>query len=361
MADKHEKTQKATPKKRKEARDKGQVAKSTDLGPSVVLLTAVFAFSLMSNFLYTNITEMMKEFYTSINDVNLSVNNLSAFLLAITYKYMLIMIPIFALTVIVSLVANYAQVGFLLTGHPIKPDLNRINPIKGFQRIFSTKALAELFKSIGKILVVGYLVYSVLIKSYPTLVSTADMDLINIFQSVGSLAFELGIKAAFVLLILAIIDYIYQRHDYEKNLKMSVKEVRDELKQQEGDPLIKGRIKQRQRQMAMQRMMQEVPTADVIITNPTHLAIALKYDKEKMNAPTVVAKGERLIAQKIKKVATENSVPVVEDKPLAQALYKSVRPGDEVPVELFQAVAEILALVYKLNSRMRERIAHASI
>lgn len=360
MADKHEKTQSATPKRRKEAREKGQVAKSSDLSPAVLLLVTVFSFSLLANFLYQNITEMMKEFYTSINTITINANNLSAFFLSVTYKFMVIMLPIFALTVVIALIANYAQVGFLLTGKPVKPDWGKISPAKGFKRIFSMKAFVELLKSLFKITVIGYLVYSILINSYPVLISTADMEIINIFQTIGSLAYELGIKSAFVLLTMALIDYVYQRHDFEKSIKMSVKEVKDELKQQEGDPLIKARIKQRQRQLAMQRMMQDVPAADVIITNPTHLAVALKYDRKKMGAPKVLAKGERLIAQKIKKIAEENSVPVIEDKPLAQALFRSVKIGFEIPGELFQAVAEILALVYKLNRRIQERTSHGS-
>lgn len=360
MPDRYEKTQAPTPKRRREAREKGQVAKSTDLSPAIVFLATVFLVSLFPGFFYKNVREIMEIYYRAIAVPAIDVNGMYPFFLLLAIKFMTIMAPIFLFAVLAALAANYAQVGFLFTAHPIKPDLNKINPINGFKRIFSKKALIELLKSMFKVLIVGYIAYLVILRSYPMILKMSDMETTGVLFTIASIVYELAIKIGFALLLLAILDYIYQRFDFEQNLRMTKKEVKDELKQQEGDPLVKSRIRHRQRQLAMRRMMEEVPSADVVITNPTHLAIALRYDKSRMGAPKIVAKGERLIALKIKKIAEENSVPVIEDRPLAQVLYKTGQIGFEIPVELYQAVAEILALIYKLRNKIMGDVAYAS-
>lgn len=361
MPDRHEKTQAPTPRRRREAREKGQVAKSTDLSPAVVLLATVFFISFLPGFFYRNIVELIKTYFEAIANPTIGMDNMPSFFLMLISKYMIIMTPIFTFTMLAAIVTNYIQVGFLFTAHPIKPDINRINPVNGFKRIFSRKAFVELLKSFFKVIIVGYIAYLVVSKSYPMLLSMSDMDTTGVLFVIGSVVYELAVKVGLALLALAILDYIYQRFDFEQTLRMTRREVREEYKQQEGDPLLKSRIRQRQRQLAMRRMMEEVPTADVVITNPTHLAIVLKYDRSKMTAPKIVAKGERLIALKIKKIAEENFIPVIEDKPLAQALYKTGELGLEIPIELYQAVAEILALVYKLRNRIKGNLAYANI
>jgi flagellar biosynthetic protein FlhB len=244
------------------------------------------------------------------------------------------------------------QVGFLFTMEPLKMKISKLDPIQGFKRIFSLRAIVELLKSILKIIIVGLVTFSVLWFQIDEILLLTDKSLGASLSSIGNLTVKMGLYASAALLFLAFLDYLYQRYDFERNIRMSKQDIKDEYKKTEGDPLIKSKIKQKQREMAMKRMMQEVPKADVVITNPTHYAVALKYEDEKMDAPVVIAKGVDYVALKIKELAKEHDVVTVENRPLARALYSQTEIGDAIPEEFFKAVAEILAYVYRLKNKI---------
>ena len=250
-----------------------------------------------------------------------------------------------------ALVANYAQVGILFTTEKLAPKFDKIDPFQGFARLFSKQALANVFKSVGKLLIIGYVSYTEVMKALPGILPLMDQEPMPILAFMSKVAFWIFLKSALIIAVLAAIDYAFQRWQFMEKMKMTKQEIKDEAKQTEGDPHVKGRIRAIQMQMARQRMMSEVPKADVVITNPTRLAIALRYDTLAMAAPMVLAKGAGVIAQKIREIAEEHGIPLVEDKPLAQALYKSVGLNETIPENLFQTVAEILAYVYSSNGK----------
>jgi len=266
-------------------------------------------------------------------------------------KFALVLSPVLAAAVIGAVISNYMQVGILFSTESIKFKLEKINPLSGFKRMFSVRSVVELLKSLLKITVIGLVTFTVLWGKMDEILSLSNKSIGSTLVSLAKLSVQMGLYASLALLILALMDYMYQRYDYEKNIRMSKQDIKDEYKNMEGDPLIRSKIKQKQREMAMQRMMQDVPTADVVITNPTHYAIALKYDEDKYDAPYVVAKGVDYVAQKIKLVAKENNVMTVENRPLARAMYNQVEIGDLVPEDFYKAVAEILALVYQTKER----------
>jgi flagellar biosynthetic protein FlhB len=254
---------------------------------------------------------------------------------------------------LVGVIANIAQIGFLFTSKPIIPDVKKINPLSGATRLFSGRALVELVKAALKLTIISYMAYSVITSRYGEILTTQDMDIWGMLSTFSSILYEIGIKTGITLLIMALFDYMYQRYNFNKNIRMTKQEIKEEYRQMEGDPQLKAHIRRKQQEMSAARMMQAVPTADVVITNPTRLAIALKYDTETMGAPKVVAKGQGLIAEKIRELAKENNVPLVEDKLLAQSLYKAVEVDKEIPYDLYKAVAEILAYVYQLNQGIK--------
>jgi flagellar biosynthetic protein FlhB len=256
----------------------------------------------------------------------------------------------FLVALLAALIVNYAQVGILFTMETLKIKGDRINPLSGFKRIFSLRSAVELVKSIIKILIVGWVAYSYLKSKTDDVLKLIDTDLMDVLFFIGDAAFTVALRICMAMIILGFADYLYQRFDYEKSLKMTKQEVKEEYKQMEGNPEIKSKIKQKQRQISLKRMMQDIPKADVVITNPTHFAVALKYDAEKAAAPIVVAKGQDYIALRIKQIAAENRVQIVENKPLARTLYSTVDIGQAIPPDLYQAVAEILAFVYNLKN-----------
>lgn len=231
--------------------------------------------------------------------------------------------------------------------------LDKINPIQGAKRIFSMRTIVELLKSILKISAGIYVAYTILWSAKDTLIKLSLTSVEDVLAFTGDEVVKLGLFIGILLLILAVSDYVYQRYEYEKSLRMSKQDIKDEYKKSEGDPLIKSKIKQRQRQMAMQRMMQELPKADVVITNPTHFSVAIRYEAGAMSAPTVIAKGQDYIALKIREIAKKNRIVIMENKPLARALYSQVEIGQQIPEEMFKAVAEVLAYVYKLQGKVK--------
>lgn len=347
-----EKTEKATPKKRQDTRKKGQVAKSQDVNTAFVLLVGFAVLSFFGSYMKNIVTSI---FIFSFEDnmlIPLTENSVSVVFLQMIEQAAYLLIPIMIAAMIAGVLSNYLQIGFLFSTETIQPKLNKLNPISGFKRIFSWRALVEFIKSVLKIVLVGVVVFLVIWSRMDEILILSQKSIGAALATLADITVNVGLYSAVVLLFIAIFDYFYQKFDYEKSIRMSKQDIKDEYKNSEGDPLIKSRIKQRQREMAMQRMMQEVPNADVVITNPTHYAIAIKYDEQKMDAPFVVAKGVDFVAQKIKLIAKENDVTTVENRPLARALYDQTEIGQGIPEEFFKAIAEILAFIYKAKGKV---------
>lgn len=348
-----DKTEKATPKKRQDARKKGQVAKSAELSGAVVLLTALLTLIMFGSFMKERFVTLYMDVFQNRMMMEVTPENVTMLFKHYGLQILILLAPLLGITFVLALVANLAQVGFMATGEGITPKFSKINPIKGFKNIFSMRSFVEFLKSIFKLVVIAYLVYSTLWGEKDSFASLSHVSAEGVYRFAAKMTLNLGIKIGAALLIMAVLDYIYQKYEHEKSLKMSKQEIKDEYKKMEGDPLIKGKIRERQRRMAMQRMMQEVPKADVIITNPTHFAVALKYDGSKMEAPQIIAKGQDYVALRIRELAKEHGVVTMENKPLARALFQRAEIGDTVPADLFQAVAEVLAYVYKLKGKRR--------
>ena len=344
-----EKTEEPTPKKREDARKKGTVAKSQELNMAFVLLIGFLIVRILWEYIYGNIAEYTVYLYSHLSQ-SMSTEGISELFIGIMILLAKTVLPIMFAILIVGFAINVFQVGLMLSAERLEPKLDNLNPINGFGRIFSKRSLVELIKSIFKIVVIGFFLYLYLKDQIPLLPQFIFFDLAHSLATAADIIFTMAFQVVAVIMVMAAADYAYQCWQTTQDLKMSKQEVKDEYKQTEGDPQIKGKIKQKQRQMAMQRMMQEVPKADVIVTNPTHLAVALSY-KKGMIAPTVVAKGQDLVAERIKQIAREHRILIVENKPVARALYEAVEVGDMVPAELYQAVAEILAYVYRIKHR----------
>ena len=346
-----EKTEQATPKKREDSRRKGQVARSNELSSVAILITGLLALSALGGHLYERLSAFMVDLFTNGLTIQLDIFSIRQYAMTWASGYVAIVGPIVLLLLAAGLGVNYAQVGVLFSGEALQPKFNRLSPLSGIKKIFSSRGLVELAKGLFKIGAVAYITYLTIDGDMDYLVSFMDMSVGQIFSLCGSVIFKLVFRIAVLLLIMAILDYAFQRHDYEKNLRMTRQEVREELKQQEGDPQIRSRVRSLQREMSQRRMMDDVVQADVVVTNPTHIAVALRYDQGGMTAPQVVAKGQRLVAEKIKELARQAGVPLIENRPLARALFKAVRIGQEIPEELFKAVAEVLAFVFQLRRK----------
>ena len=346
-----EKTEEATPKRREEARNKGQVARSSELSSVAILMSGVLALGGLGSYMYSKLSFFMVEMLSNAVFIELTPINVAGVLETWFNHYVLIVAPLIVLLVLAALLVNYAQVGILFTADPLIPKANRISPLSGIKRIFSSKGLVELLKGLFKIAAVAIMTYFTVKGELKSVVSYMDLGVGQIFLSSGGLILTLFFRIVLLLLIMALLDYVFQRWDYEKNLRMTRQQIKEEFKQQEGDPLVSARVRNLQREMSRKRMMDDVEKADVIITNPTHVAVALKYDIENMQAPLVLAKGQRLVAERIKDLGRQVGIPLVENKPLARALFKAVRVGDEIPEDLFKAVAQVLAFVFQLKRR----------
>jgi len=346
-----EKTEQATAKRRADARKKGQVARSREIPTVFVLLAGLSVLFFWSSVMYQRSTLLMAKFLGQIGTVSLDPVSVQNLLWEIFASLAVILVPILLGVAAAGVLSNYIQVGSLFSWEAVQPDPSKLNPWKGLSRLFSRQAAAELAKSIFKLMIIGWVAYVTIRAEWASIVSLWSQETIQIFQYIGKISFRIFLKTVLVMAALAALDYAFQRWSYEKNLRMTRREVQDEFKQTEGDPLIKSRIRSIQRELARKRMMAEVPKADVIITNPTHLAVALRYRYKEMNAPKVVAKGAELVAEKIKEIAKGHGVPLLENKPLAQTLYKTVEVGQTIPSALYQLVADILAYVYRLRGR----------
>ncbi len=351
-----ERTEQATPKRRQEAREKGNVAKSREIPSVLILLVSLMVFHFTSQWMLKEFFGFMRFFFGHASELNLTDTGTQTLFVMVMKFVGVVLFPILVGVMAAALFGNFLQIGFLWTAEPLIPKFDRLDPIKGFKRLFSIQSFAELLRSILKILIVGYVAYLTVKHRYYQLPGLVVLGVADILKFSLSVSFDILYRTCWVLVVLAILDYGYQRWQYERDLRMSKQEVKDEFKQREGDPLIKARIRKMQREIARRRMMEAIPKADVVITNPTHLAVALRYSqKEKMRAPEVVAKGAGFISDKIREIARKHNVPLVENKPLAQALYKGVEIGEEIPEALYKAVAEVLAYVYRLKHPVQWR------
>lgn len=311
-------------------------------------LWVVFMFISFGGFMYTTLLSYMRASLKRGFEVPLTDASFIDIFRADSLQIGAIMLPLFGAMLLLITVVHFLQTGFLLTAQPLTPDLSKINPLQGIKKLFSLNSVVEALKGFLKIVVLGWILYLMLKKEIVTLPNLVDMDVMSIADFSYVQLKKLLLIAAVVLTVFAAADYGYQRWQFERNLRMTKQEVKEEYKETEGDPRVKARIKSLQREAARKRMMQEVPKADVVITNPTHYAVALKYDAAKMGAPAVVAKGANLVAEKIKEVAKASGVPVFEDKPLARSLFK-LKLGEEIPEAFYKALATILANVYKMK------------
>lgn len=352
-----EKTEPATAKKLDDARDEGQVAKSVEIVNGIYLLSVFFVLKITLGIIGNGFIEVFNTIYniiptyaTGVEDI-VNINTVGAVFREIIFDIVIITAPIMAVTFLINFVGQLVQVKWHPTFKPMKPKFSNLSPVSGFKRVFSKQSLINLLKSVAIVGICVYIVYREWLSNYGLIYELYDMALLEAIAVVGDLVLDLAINVSMVYLLIGVADFIFQRRKFSEDMKMTKQEVKDEFKNSEGDPAIKQQQRRRMREASQRRMMQQVPEADVVITNPTHFAVALKYDLSIAKAPVVLAKGEDYLAQKIKEKAREHNIEIYENKPLARALYQSVEVGEEVPEELYQAVAEVLAFVYALKKK----------
>ncbi len=353
-----EKTEPATEKKLSDARKEGQVAKSREIASGLGLLALFLVLRFWVGEIGTQLMDFFSNVYGRIGDTvvfwrgYMPQNDMRLIFREMLIQTVIIAAPIFIVGVLVAFISDVAQVGWKPTAKPMQPKLNKMNPLSGLKKIFSVNSLVELVKSLAKIGLIVYICYNYLQDKWALLFLLYDLPFLQALQLAATTVTDLGIRIAVVYMIIAAGDFIYQKVKFSRDMRMTKQEIKDEYKQSEGDPQVKGRIRQRMREASQRRMMQDLPRADVVITNPTHYAVAIKYDPEVADAPLVLAKGEDYLAARIKEIAKENHIEIVENKPLARMLYANVDVGQAVPPELYQAVAEVLAFVYHLQGKV---------
>lgn len=349
-----DKTEKATPKKLDDARKEGRVARSSDLINGFMLLLMFFVLKLFGGIMANLFLDSFVKYYNKASDISMEVFdvkqavNLSN---EIVIDIVIASLPVLIGSFVVALVGNIVQVGWKVTGKPLKPKLDRLNPIGGFKRMFSQEKVVELIRSILKVLAIALVAYNEVKDRWKFILNLYDFEFMQAVLNIFDIVLDVGIKISVIFVIIGLADFGYQKWKHLHDLRMSKQEVKDEMKQSEGDPQIKGQIRQKMREGARRRMMQDLPKADVVITNPTHFAVAVKYDKETAEAPYVLAKGADYVAANIKEIAKQNNIEIVENKPLARMLYYNVEIGDQIPPELYQMVAEVLAYVYSVKNK----------
>ena len=351
-----EKTEPATAKKLRDAREDGKVTKSRELTAAFDMIVLFLVLKIFISFVgerligaFSYVYDRMPEFL-EVNKTGVSSVAVSHFMADILLQITITILPFILFGFVITFLVSVLQVGWKVTAKPLKPNLSKFNPINGFKRIISKDSLFELFKSIVKIIVIFLVAYNRVKGHKEEIFILYEIPLNQAIALIGSIIIDTGLYIGYVYLIVGIVDFIYQKHKFNEDMKMTKQEVKDEFKNTEGDPQIKGRQRRRMMETSQRRMMQDVPKADVVITNPTHLAVAIKYDADVNTAPVVLDKGEEYVAQKIKEVARENNIEIVENKPLARMLYHNVDIGAEIPPELYQAVAEVLATIYKAKN-----------
>ena len=352
-----EKTEPATQKKLTDARKEGKVARSKELSAAFALIVLFLCLKIFVSYvgqkflgifqmIYGNMSDFVK-----INEGSLSTAAVSALIYQVVIQMLLTMLPFLLFGFAVAFLVSIVQVGWTVSAKPMKPELSKFNPINGFKRMFSKDSVFELVKSIIKVAIIIYIAYTAIRDNESKLFVLYDISLKQAVGLVGNLVLDVGLKISLVYLVIGIADFAYQKFKFKDDMKMTKQEVKDEYKNTEGDPQIKGRQRRKMQEVSQKRMMQDVPKADVVITNPTHYAVAVQYDAETSPAPIVIAKGADYVAQKIKEVAKDNHIEIVENKPLARMLYANVDIGAQIPPELYQAVAEGLVLVYKAQNK----------
>jgi len=352
-----EKTEKATAKKRRDSRKKGQVRRSTEVNTAfctIVMFGLLFLIWpwFVDRMSSTFIEHLGQQSILQANE-GMNFNEIMGLLFRVLTGTFVTLLPVLGAALVAGVAANVIQIGFMFTTETLKVKLEKINPISGFKQMFSPRKLVELAKNLLKIFLVGYIAYTEYINLLDKFISYVGQDVHVSFIEIMRTAFMLALRMCIVMVFIAIADFLYQWWKYEKDLRMTKQEVKDEYKMMEGDPKIKGKIRQKQMQMSAMRMMSQVPEADVVITNPTHYAIALKYESEVNVAPAVIAKGQDYIARKIKEVAIANDIQIVENPPIAQSLFAMCEVGDEIPEDLYQAVADILVFVYRQKGKIK--------
>lgn len=353
-----EKTEEPTSKKKEDTRKEGKVPKSKELSSGVELIALFLILKFWVGHMGVNFMELFDQVYEKIPAYTtfwggrIVKEDYSTLINGVMLKMLIQLLPFFLVGIVLAVGINMAQFRFKITTKPLKPKLSKLNPVSGLKRLFSVGKIIELLKSIAKIVLIMFIVYDTVKKEWVYLVKFYDMPFNQAIEVIGNVVINMGLKISLVFMIIAFLDLFYQRFKFKKDIKMTKQEVKDEYKNAEGDPQIKGKIRSKMREASQRRMMQDVPKADVVITNPTHFAVAIRYDASEAAAPKVLAKGADYLAQKIKEIAKENHVEIVENKPLARMLYANVDVGQEVPPELYQAVAEVLAMVYKMQGKI---------
>ena len=349
-----DKTEQPTAKKKKDARKKGNVVKSKEIVNALTLLGILLIVYTMSDFIILELKNFIVSCLSSDFTTSIDYNTLQVLVMKLIISFMKIFLPIGGVIILFAVVGNVMQSGLLLTGDGLKPQLSKMNPISGFKNMFSLKALGNLIKSIAIIVVLFYVGYSFIEKNFEGIIKIGDIYFPYLIYTVVDLVKSLLGSICLAVVVISVIDFAYQKYTHNKDLKMTKQEVKEEYKQMEGDPHIKGKRKQKQREMASQRMMQEVPSSTVIVTNPTHISIAIRYEKGKDSTPIVVAKGADVLAFKIREIAKEHDIPIIENKPLARFIYKEVEINQEIPEDMYQAVAEVLVAVYKIKNSYKK-------
>lgn len=353
-----EKTEEPTAKKLGDARKEGQVAKSKDLSGSIMLLSAFVVLKVYLKYMGQGFVDCFREFYTRIGELfdstlgEFNVQFIIAMLRSGALKMLIMVLPFFAVAVILGVVIDLVQVRWRPTAKPLKPKLSKISPLSGVKRIFSVKTLVQLIKQLVIIAVIGIVVYNNIKKRVGDIYRLYNIPLMSAILLLGDIVLNIGIIISVIYFIVGVVDFVYEKRKFRKDMMMTKQEVKEEWKNTEGSPEVKQKQRQKMQEVSRRRMMQAVPEADVVITNPTHFAVALKYEQNKGRAPVVIAKGEDYLAARIKEKARECNVEIVENKPLARMLYYNVELDEEIPPELYQAVAEVLAFVYNLKNKM---------
>ncbi len=345
-------TEEPTEKKLREARDRGKVAKTTELSSALILLVLFLLLAFMSKNIMGSIMEFMRSTFNNLNSSNFNIKNYRSIMVIGGITVAKILAPVMLAAVVIAFTADILQVGFKISLHPIKPELSKISFTfeKFRQKIFFSRQVGvNLAKAVIKVIIIAVVSILIIRSDHSQIMRTINMGITSSLEIVAWTAFKMILWVSIIMIFLSLFDYLYQKWEHIQSLKMTIQEVKEERKQYEGDPLIKARQRERFRAMVIRKIIQEVPKADVVVTNPTHFAVAMLYDSEYMNAAQVTAKGADLIARRIKEIAVEHDVPVIENRPLARALYDEVEVGEEIPSYLFEAVAEILGTVYKMK------------
>jgi len=357
-----DKSEEPTPHRLREARKKGQIAKSKEITVAIVLLLSYSMLKYFGARIWINLTETVTVILLLIPEAKNFSLSLAAYVLILALRALgTVLLPIFAVVFTATFIAEALQTGFVFSADPLSPKFDKLNPLQGLKKMFGMQGLVELVKSLIKILIVFYISWYAIKDDLPFIIILIQTHPWNIIALGGGLAYKIAIRVGIFYIAVAILDYFYKRWEYIKNLKMTKQEVKEEYKRLEGDPLVKQRIRDMQRQTAQQRMMGSVPQADVVVTNPTHIAVALKYKPGEMIAPLLLAKGERKVAEEIRRIAEAHEISIVENEPLARSIFRTTRVNQEIPAELYKAVAETLAYVYKIKkdrlSRQKASIA----